>query len=310
MPSQSIVMFLITLVCWVSALAILTVTLLPLSNSNIWWIRAMDFPRLQIAIAAALVLLAGLFVSGPVRMIVPLLMVAACGYQLVRIFPYTVFAQTEMQLAPSGPNDIRILSANVLMENTRHDLLLQEIAAFDPDILFLMETDQAWVDGVEPALAGYSTVIREPKDNYYGMVFATRLSASDTRVVHLTEDDTPSLFAELTAPDGTTFRFVGLHPRPPVPGEDTEQRDRQIYYAAQFATTSDVPLVVTGDFNDVAWSDTSRTFKHVGQYLDPRIGRGMFSSFDANRWWLRFPIDQLYVTANVAVASLQRRGYI
>lgn len=299
-----------SIICWIAALAVAVVTVLPFSDSNIWWIRAMDFPRVQIGICAAIVLLAAMFLSGSGRIAISLMMIAACIYHLMRIYPYTVIASPEMQLASPGPDEVRVLSANVLMENTRHDLLLQQINEFDPDILFLMETDQQWLDGLEPALAGYSTVIRQPQDNYYGMVFATRLPTKDARIVHLTEDKTPSLFAELATPEGTTFRFIGLHPRPPVPGEDTEQRDRQIYYAAKFASASEVPLVVTGDFNDVAWSDTSRTFKKVGQYVDPRIGRGMFSSFDATRWWLRFPIDQLYVTPDVAVTSLTRRGFI
>ncbi|SFF26238.1 hypothetical protein SAMN04488523_1425 [Sulfitobacter brevis] len=33
-------------------------------------------------------------------------------------------------------------------------------------------------------------------------------------------------------------------------------------------------------------------------------------SFDADRPWLRFPIDQFYVTPDVAVVSIERRGYI
>ena len=71
-----------------------------------------------------------------------------------------------------------------------------------------------------------------------------------------------------------------------------------------------MPLIATGDFNDVAWSDTSRSFKHVGQYLDPRIGRGFFASFDAEKPYLRFPIDQFYATEDIAVVSIERRDYI
>jgi endonuclease/exonuclease/phosphatase (EEP) superfamily protein YafD len=215
-----------------------------------------------------------------------------------------------MKLAPEGSDTIRVLSANVLMENRQHDLLLEVIEKFDPDILLLMETDQIWIDAVEPALANYTTVVREPKSDHYGMVFATRLPTDDARIVRLTSDETPSVFAQMTAPDGTVFRFVGLHPQPPVPGEDTKERDAQIYYAALFAQKSNVPVVVTGDFNDVAWSDTSRTFKHVGQYVDPRIGRGFYASFDANRFYLRFPIDQLYVTEDIAMVAIERLAYI
>ena len=297
--------------CWGLAAMACVVTVLPLSDSNVWWIRILDFPRLQIAVAAAAVLVFALILpGGTTRLVVTLLMLAVCGYQLWRILPYTPLAGVEMTLADPGPDSVRILSSNVLMENDDYDSVMAVVRAFDPDILLLMETDQVWVDAVEPVLAGYATVIREPKDNHYGMVFATRLPVVQARTIQLTASETPSLFAELTAPDGTTFRFVGLHPRPPVPGENTKERDAQIYYAARFARDSPMPVVVTGDFNDVAWSDTSRTFKRVGEYLDPRIGRGFFASFDADRAWLRFPIDQMYVTPNVAVVSIERRAYV
>lgn len=297
-------------ILWGLAIVIFVMTFLPMWNTNIWWIRVLDFPRLQIAVAGISVLFAALFLSGANRTIVTVLMLAACGYQLWRIFPYTSFDAVEMELAASAPDEIKILSSNVLMENTRHDLLLDLIEKFDPDIVLLMETGRTWIDAVEPALARYSTVLREPRDDHYGMVFATRLAVDEARIVRLTPSDTPSVFAQLAGPDGTTFRFVGLHPRPPTPGVSTQQRDAQIYYAAGFAAKSGVPLIATGDFNDVAWSDTSQSFKHVGRYLDPRIGRGFFATFDADRPWLRFPIDQFYVTPDVAVVSIERRGYI
>ncbi len=310
MPLGEIARTLFVATCWVLAILIVVVTFLPLSNTNAWWVRVMDFPRVQIAMVGGLVLFAALFLPGTSRFLVPFLMIVACGYQLWRVFPYTPFAPLEMKLAEDGPDSVKILASNVLMENDRHGALLQVIEQVDPDVLLLMETDQTWLDALEPALEGYSTVIREPKDNYYGMIFATRLPVDEARIVYLTSDDTPSAFAQLTAPGGVTFRFVGLHPQPPVPGVDTQDRDAQIYYAARFARKSGVPLVVAGDFNDVAWSDTSKTFKHVGQYLDPRIGRGFFSSFDAGRFYLRFPIDQLYVTDDVAVVSIKRRAHI
>jgi endonuclease/exonuclease/phosphatase (EEP) superfamily protein YafD len=122
--------------------------------------------------------------------------------------------------------------------------------------------------------------------------------------VHLTRDGTPTVLAELRDRQGRPFTFVGLHPQPPVPGQDTEERDAQIVFAARFARKSDRPLVAMGDFNDAAWSDTARAFKRVGGYVDPRVGRGLFASFHARNPLIRCPIDQVYVTAEVAVVSI------
>jgi len=297
-------------VLWCLAVVILALTFLPMWNTNMWWVRIMAFPRLQIAFGSVLLLVGAIFLPGSGRFLIPALMIAACGYQVWRIFPYTPFHAVEMKLARQAPDQIKVLSANVLMENKRHDLLVRVIQNLDPDILLLMETDQTWIDAIEPVLARYSTVLREPRSDHYGMVFATRLDVDEARIIRLTTGDTPSVFAQLKGPEGTTFRFVGLHPRPPVPGQSTQERDAQIYYAARFAAKSGVPLIATGDFNDVAWSDTSQSFKHVGQYLDPRIGRGFFASFDAHKPYLRFPIDQFYATEDVAVVSIERRDYV
>jgi endonuclease/exonuclease/phosphatase (EEP) superfamily protein YafD len=298
------------IILWSLTGILVSVTIIPMLDTNIWWIRLMDFPRLQIGIAGVAILVAGLFAHGPNRLLVPVLMIAVCGYQAWRIFPYTTFHRLEMELAVDAQDSVKILSSNVLMENDRHGNVLDMIARFDPDILFLMETDQRWLDALAPALRRYDTVVSEPLGNHYGMVFATRLGVDDARVAYLTESDTPTLVAQLRGPDDKPFRFVGLHPRPPVPGQNTQERDAQIYYAARFARKADMPVIATGDFNDVAWSDTSQTFKHVGQYLDPRIGRGFFASFDARKFWLRFPIDQVYVTEDVAVVSIRRLEFI
>lgn len=133
---------LLATILWGLALAILVLTFLPLWNTNIWWVRIMAFPRLQIGVIGVLVLVAALFLSSPNRVLIPALMLAACGYQGWRIFPYTPFAKTEMKLAQPAPDEIRLLASNVLMGNTRHDLLLRVLEEFDPDILLLMETDQ------------------------------------------------------------------------------------------------------------------------------------------------------------------------
>lgn len=299
------------LLLWVLTVLIVCVTLLPFWNTNEWWVRAMGFPRLQILVVGVTVMIAGvLFLKGAGRWLIPLAMIGVCAYQGWRIYPYTPLSGPEMMLAERAPDAIKVLTANVQMGNTHHQAVIDTVDRFDPDILLLLETDQTWLDALQPMLSGYSTVVRQPQDNYYGLVFATRLPVDESRVVQLTESRTPSLFARLRSPDGQPFHFLGLHPRPPIPGEDTDNRDRQIYAAAKFAATEDMPVVAMGDFNDVAWSNTSQTFKRVGGYLDPRIGRGFYASFNANSPIMRFPLDQFYATPSVAVVSIERLGYV
>ncbi|SPH17114.1 hypothetical protein DEA8626_00629 [Defluviimonas aquaemixtae] len=289
------------------ALLLATATFLPIWPTTTWWVRALDIPRVQIAAAIALALPLCFFLSSPWRAVAFSALTVSLIYQCWKILPYTPLVTPEMALArPDEARDIRFLAANVLQENDRHEAVRELLRRERPDVLFLMETDATWVEAMEPVLADYETVVRVPKDNYYGLLFATTLQAHRAEAVWLTRDDTPALFAELETPGGERFRFVGLHPRPPVPGEDTDARDAQILYASRFARRSELPVVVLGDFNVAAWSQAALLFKRVGRYLDPRVGRGLYSSFDATHPILRAPIDQLHMTPDVAIVSFRR----
>jgi endonuclease/exonuclease/phosphatase (EEP) superfamily protein YafD len=305
-------MLLVDLLVGAAALALAAATLLPLIETTRWWVRAMEFPRIQIAVCAALLLVGALVWRGGIGWSAAVIATAVLVWQTWKIMPYTPFHAKELRSVPvdSAGDDVRFLAANVLMENDDHQAVRDLIAATDADVVLLMETDKRWTDALAQTLSGYPTVLTRPLDNHYGMVFATRLKVFDATLVELTTAETPSVLAELESPAGQRFRFLGLHPVPPVPGEDVETQNAQMLYAARFAKDSDVPIVAMGDFNTVAWSKLAQRFKTAGGYLDPRIGRGPVPSFDATSWLLRFPLDQIYVAGGVALVDFHRGGRI
>jgi endonuclease/exonuclease/phosphatase (EEP) superfamily protein YafD len=293
-----------------TAFIVVLVTVLPLTRSHRWWVRGWDFPRLQISAVAFATLIAGALLGGVFGWSVAVVMVACLIYQFIRILPLLPVSRLDLEYGAPESDDVTALALNVEMDNRDYDAVCEIIRDESADVLLLMETDAAWMRALEPVLAEYETVLRAEHDDYYGMVFATRLKAQTAEVQRLTDDDTPSMFTVLEDRNGRPFRFVGLHPKPPVPGEDTVERDLQTLYAARFARASDLPVVVMGDFNDAAWSDTARQFKARGEYLDVRAGRGLYCSFHARYWWFRCPIDQLYVTDGVVISDFRIGPYV
>lgn len=294
-----------TIILLILCASVLIATLLPMSRSHVWWVRGWEFPRAQILLVAVLVCVMAVIVGGTVGLIVAGLMVVCAAYQLYRIAPYLPWVGKDLDLGVARDDDLRLMALNVEMENRRFEDVIDVIRDERPDVLFLMETDEAWVEALDPVLEDFDTVLRVPQDDYYGLVFATRLKARRSGVERLTRDKTPSVFALLEDRQGRPFHFIGLHPKPPVPGENTAERDLQTLYAARFAREKNAPVLVMGDFNDAAWSESARLFKHTGEYLDVRVGRGLFSSFHARYWWFRCPIDQLFLTEGAVVSRFE-----
>lgn len=298
-----------TVLTWVlAAVALLglAVTLVSLVHTNIWWVRALDFPREPIMFAAGGLALVSLAASPRWRISVAAAFLVTAGLQLWRLFDYTPLAATEIALAPEAERGcFTALSLNVLQHNRDHAAVAALIRRERPDVLLLMETDATWAKALAPVLAGYPVRAMRPLGNTYGMIFATRLPAPRVTMSMALGRETPSLYATLVAPGGERFELIGLHPRPPLPGTDTGPRDRQIAMAGAVTPDRLSRAVVLGDFNDVPWSATTRLLKRLGGYSDPRIGRGAFPSFPADHLWFGWPLDQIFVKRGVDVAAVR-----
>lgn len=288
-------------------IALIVVSALSALESNQWWVRIWDFPRFQIMVAIFITAALVSLIDASWRLLFVSVLAIAGGWQLYRIFPYTRLASPEVAFSESidiaASGCFSVLSLNVFQDNRDYQRTINLVRKTNPDILLLLETDKAWQQAMEPVLSNYASRLDRPLGNTYGLIFATRLPMSDARIENIAEADTPSVTATLVA--GSQFRLIGLHPRPPQPGQDTEERDAEIAIAATRAAKTSHPVLAIGDFNDVAWSDTSQRFKRIGGYLDPRVGRGTFATFPANHPWLAWPLDHVFFTPEFVVRSMR-----
>jgi endonuclease/exonuclease/phosphatase (EEP) superfamily protein YafD len=297
---------------WMTATAVslalfaIVVSGLSAFNSNEWWIRIWDFPRLQILTAIIVIAIALAALDWRKFWWLIASLAVAGAWQAYRILPYTIFATPEVALVDAEHDDGRcfsFISLNVLQTNRDYGRTVRMLREVDADVLLLLETDTKWQSALEPVLAGYKHRLERPIDNTYGLLFASRLPMDFGRIEDIAEADTPSVTAQLRV--DRPFTLMGLHPRPPHPGQDTEERDAEILIAARRAAKLDMPVVAIGDFNDVAWSDTSQTFKRIGGHLDPRIGRGTYATFPASMPWLAWPLDHVFMTKEFTLSEIK-----
>lgn len=289
-------------------------TLLPLSRIEHWRVRGLDFPRLQIACALAALLLAQtLMLRDDVTLLRGSLLLATAGCLALQawwIVPYTRLFRPEVLSAKKqdDANTVRIMTANVLTPNRDAPALRALVARHQPDLLVTLETDRWWQDQLSALHDDYPHRVQQPQDNLYGMHLYSRYVLSDTEVQFLVEDDVPSIHTQVTLPSGRRVSLHCLHPAPPSPTENetSSERDAELVMVGKRVRASELAVIVTGDLNDVAWSATTRLFRKVSGLLDPRVGRGMFNTFDARYAVLRWPLDHLFHSAHFQLLDIRR----
>ena len=288
-------------------------TVKPFIRSANWFIRLGDFPRVQVLIflLVALVLLAFGFDFGSYFDIAFLVALIVCVfYQMQIIIPFTPLHRREVQTARDGTseNDISLLIFNVLMENDNYERATQMILRYDADIVLLAEPDENWSNNLEPLKEKYPHTVFCPLPNRYGMMLFSRLPLHDTELQFLIQDDIPSIHTQITLANGRNIALHGVHPRPPMLGENTRstERDGELLLVGKAIRESDLPCIVAGDLNDVAWSRTTQLFKRISGLLDPRIGRGFYNTFHAHHPFLRVPLDHIFHSPHFRLAHIER----
>lgn len=287
-------------------------TLASLTKFDQWWIRAFDFPRLQISV---IILFAVIYVSmifsfsGIWHYLLVSLLVLSFLYQAKKIFPYTILARKQVYRF-SGKNKntrISILVSNVLTPNKQYHKLINLINKWDPDLVLTLETDKTWEKKLDQLEYKYPNTVKIPQDNLYGMHLYSKLELEDIEVKYLISEEIPSIHGKVVLRDGQKINIYCLHPKPPSPTEDdtSTNRDAELLLIGKEVDHADATLVF-GDLNDVAWSRTTRLFQKLSGLADPRIGRGFFNTYNANIPIFRWPLDHVFHSLDFSLVKIKR----
>ena len=290
-------------------------TLLSLSRRSHWIFRIWDFPRVQIATMAAASALAYRALGWRATRAERALLAAdaaVVAWQFWRIHTYTPLVRPKVDRAERALFDDRIvlMMTNVLQDNRQYERLLDRVEQEDPDVVIAVEVDDGWMRALEPLSGRYPYTVRKPLNNTYGMVVFSRFELIDPRIEFLVQDDIPSIHTRIRLPSGVEVMLHALHPRPPEPLHDqpSAQRDAELVLVGRAVAEEkkDLPTIVAGDLNDVAWSSTSQLFVRISRLLDPRVGRGFYNSYNAHNPLFRYPLDHVFHSVHFKLVRLRR----
>jgi endonuclease/exonuclease/phosphatase (EEP) superfamily protein YafD len=286
-------------------------SLLPLIKSPLWWIRILDFPRVQVAFFSAACLGAYFYFFPPdstPELIFTFLLVLATVNEVVRFYKFTIFYPVQAlpteKKAPA--NAFTLMISNVRMSNTHYKRFLQVVRDTDPDMLLINEPNHTWARELACLDKTYPYCIKCPLENTYGMMFFSRLPILEKEVRYLVEEGIPSFYAILELPSGKKFDFFSVHPQPPHLHKDTDTREAELLQVGKMARETPYASIVAGDLNDVAWSYTTNLFRKISRLLDPRIGRGFYNTYNALVPFFRYSLDHIFYDPAFRLIRLQR----
>ena len=278
-----------------------------------WWIRGVDFPRIQILVIG-LVSLIGLLVLAPQweswDIILLLALIAAVGLQLRMILPYTRLWKKEVRqaLPIDDAVQLKLMVSNVLTPNNNTQALVDLVQQKQPDVLITLESDQKWQDALTVIEPDYPYTVKVPLDNLYGMHLYSKFELIDPEIKYLLIDDIPSIHTQLRLPNDEVIWLYCLHPMPPSPTEADKSttRDAELLMVGRHIKENNQTAILAGDLNDVAWSKTTLMFQRISGLLDPRIGRFFINTFHVDYPFLRWALDHIFHSPCFTLVDIER----
>lgn len=287
-------------------------TLLPILDLDYWFIRMLDFPHVQLTILTltSLLLFFIKFEAKDYRDYLFIITLLSCFFlQGYKIYPYTPIAKLELlNSSENYDTSLTLFTANLLQENENSKKIIAEVEKIDADVLLFTETNKRWQNEIKKAISSkYSYTKGIALDNTYGMLLYSKYKLENTKINYLVDDSIPSIEAKLILPNQDKIQILAIHPTPPMPSENPKSTDRdtELMLIAKRAKNSNIPVIVMGDFNDVAWSHTSNLFSKVSGLLDARKGRGFYNTYNAKKHLIRWPLDHIYVSSEFRLKSMK-----
>lgn len=211
----------------------------------------------------------------------------------------------------TGPT-LKVASANLLMVNREFDNILDELAAFDPDLILLQEYSPPWhgtLSKVLPARYPYR-VYTTRRDSFGAAIYSKRPFVEHKTSVPVGEHEVPT---ERVVVEHGGRRVVvwNIHTLPPrrrdyVVEQVLQWRDLTKHWEQETA-----PLLVGGDFN---WSERTIFHREMAArgFLEGHetggVGFGAtWPVLGVTRWLPGIRLDHLY-TRNGLVVTRQQVG--
>ncbi len=289
------------------------------SNADVRYLKLLNFPRIQFFLASFICLIALAFVK--IKWLwydyfLTASLVIGIFINSYYLINYTEIVDVAVPTAShvDGSDDqFSLLLTNVKMSNRNSDPLLNLIKLKNPDLILAMEVDGWWSEKLKTLENEYPYSQKAINEVAYGMVLFSKFPLKETETDYLNNKKVPSFESTLTLPNNKSISFHGIHPVPPthfeeLPDNEGQQEDALKELGKEII--DQLPAIVAGDLNDAVWSYIDQLTGTENILFDVRVGRGFFNSYNAEHFFMKWPLDHVFVTKEFRLVKLERLKYV
>ena len=208
---------------------------------------------------------------------------------------------------PAGlvESNLRIVTANLLKSNLKHDLFLEFIEGADPDVIFIQELDDAWAESLHALDEDYPYNAVMPSPGDFGVALFSRIPLDPVEITYFTDSVLPWVHAGLTV-NGRHLSVLSYHTWPPISRERLETRDGDLDFLAKYVADAEDLVLVAGDFNVTPWSPSYKKMIRASGLKNARRGFGIKPTWAGIPSPVALlPLDHVLLSPEIAVKSLR-----
>lgn|GEM_PF-1374976 len=299
---------LITLVLWLSAIALLLLSLSFAPWYQIWLVEVMGGGYLWLARLTLLLLLGVLVVKPKVPqrgMLIGVLAIALGFYASATLTWYIPRLQDDRM----GGIPLTVMTYNVNYQLWDAAAVTEQVRANPAELFGLVEPSAEQAAELREA-------VQDLYPHYYratgGRVsLFSRYPLLETATLNL-GTASHSLFATVDV-DGRPLRVVVTHPVPPISRQHFLRRNQLIKVLADYGAEQEMTTIIMGDFNTTSWSRYFNDFLRRSGLRSVNLGHGLNPTWFYNETGrslsrreqilqiLKIPIDHIVVSQDISV---------
>jgi endonuclease/exonuclease/phosphatase (EEP) superfamily protein YafD len=210
--------------------------------------------------------------------------------------------------APAGSTRLRVVTANMLLDNAEPERFAVDLLDLRPDVLLLQEITPWNLTALKEAglLDVFPYQFLDPMEGVQGSVILSRLPIRNGRILSI--QGWPMVTADVIT-DAGPLQVINVHAVAPLAKERIGLWEQQLHDLAQEHPPAGGSLLIAGDFN------ATRNSSAFARMLSPRLrdafveaGAGPGNTWPANHRLLPalIRIDHVLVSSDVVVTGVHR----